>query len=213
MARQINYTRILEDSSSFQLVRTNAKLTGNVKLTIDSNDGIWLNSIDSNSELSNSRYKKFAVNTEFSLAKNLYNFFNFGQTPREIVFDVNESFDSTRTSRDYKDQFDFSNYFSGVKYLSEKEYSEKLSYFAPIYLNKEIPEYFVILKLKNPLNKRIDEIKNEYPFDREQYIIDTFSNATLVKTFNLGEGTRIGDYLRSYISTDQFKASQIDVTY
>ena len=213
MARQINYTRILEDSSSFQLVRTNAKLTGNVKLTIDSNDGIWLNSIDANSELSNSRYKKFAVNTEFSLAKNLYNFFNFGQTPREIVFDVNESFDSTRTSRDYKDQFDFSNYFSGVKYLSEKEYSEKLSYFAPIYLNKEIPEYFVILKLKNPLNKRIDEIKNEYPFDREQYIIDTFSNATLVKTFNLGEGTRIGDYLRSYISTDQFKASQIDVTY
>lgn len=213
MARQINYSRILEDSSSFQLVRTNPKLTGNVKLTIDSKDGIWLNSIDANNELSDSRYKKFPVNAELSLAKNMQNFFNGGQTPREIVFDLSESFDSTRTSRDYKDQYDFSKYFSGVKYFAQRRYSEKMSYFAPIYLKNEVPDYFIILKIKDPLNKRIDYIKEEYPFDREAYITETFKQSTIVKTFNLREGTKIGDFIRRHINSDYFSQSQLNVLY
>ena len=52
MAVEINYSKILEDRSSFQIARTNPKLTGNVKFTVDGNDNMWLNSIDANDELS-----------------------------------------------------------------------------------------------------------------------------------------------------------------
>ena len=50
--RNISSTKILTDSASFQLVRTNPKLTGNVKVIVNESDEMWLESIKANSELS-----------------------------------------------------------------------------------------------------------------------------------------------------------------
>ena len=112
MAKTINFTQILNDEASFQLIRTNPKLTGNVKFTVDSNDNMWLNSIDANEELSKSMYKRVPIDPSISLPGNIFKFFAGGETPSEIVFDLNESHDSTKASADFKDQYDFSNYFS-----------------------------------------------------------------------------------------------------
>ena len=112
MARHINFQQILQDEASFQLVRTNPKLTGNVKLTIDSNDAMWLNSIDVNEELSKSIYKRVAIDPSISLPGNMFNFFSQGSTPSEIVFELSEQFEPTKTSSNYKDQYDFDHYFS-----------------------------------------------------------------------------------------------------
>ena len=143
----INYTQILEDRSSFQLVRTNPKLTGNVKFTVNGNDKMWLNSINANPELSKELYKKVAIDPTTSLPGNIFKFFNNGSTPNELIYEMNESFDSTKTSSDFKDQYDFSHYFSGAKYLVNTRYDEKITYFAPLYLKKDVPEYFVIFKV------------------------------------------------------------------
>ena len=213
MARQIQYTKILEDSSSFQLVRTNPKLTGNVKITIDEKDQMWLNSIDANEELSKSQYKRVPIDTSASLPGNLFRFFNSGTTPSEVVFDLNESFDPTKTSNDYKDQYDFMDYFSGAKYLPSRRYTEKLSYFAPIYLKRDVPDYFVIFKIEDPLNDSIDQIAASYPYDRTEYLREMFSKSTLIKTFKIGEGTQVGDYIREYINREDFPASPLEVSY
>jgi hypothetical protein len=143
----------------------------------------------------------------------MFRFFNSGATPSEIVFDLKESFEPIKTSNDYKDQYDFMDYFSGAKYLPSRRYSEKLSYFAPIYLKKDVPEYFVIFKIDDPLNQRIDQLQANYPYDRVEYIKDVFSKATLIKTFKIGEGTRVGDYIRQYLNRDDFPASSLEVTY
>ncbi len=211
--KEISYSRILDDESSFQLVRTNPKLTGNVKFTIDSEDKLFLNSIDANEELSKDQYKKVSVDLTKSIPANLYKFFNGGQTPREIVFDLNESFDPVRTSTDFKDQYDFSNYFSGAKYLASRKYSERLSYFAPLFLNQDIPDYFIILKIKDPINKKINLLEQEYPYNRENYIIETFKNSKVIKTFNLKEETKIGRYLRDYLRSNSFPSSPLTVSY
>ena len=81
MARKIDFKQILQDEASFQLVRTNPKLTGNVKITVDSNDSMWLDSIDVNEELSKSIYKRHAIDPDVSLPANMFNFFNSGDTP------------------------------------------------------------------------------------------------------------------------------------
>ena len=213
MARELVYSKILEDESSFQIVRTNPKLTGNVKFTIDSNDQMWLNSIDANEELSKDIYKKVTIDSGFSLAANMYKFFSDGTTPSEIVFDLNESFEPNRTSKDYKDQFDFLDYFSGVKYLPSRKYKEKLTYFAPMYLKKDVPDYFVIFKIKDPINKTIKELESEYPYNRVEYIKDVFKKASLIKTFKIGEGTKVGDYIRNYVNDPAFPTASLDVTY
>lgn len=213
MAKDINFTQILSDEASFQLVRTNPKLTGNVKFTVDANDNMWLNSIDANEELSKSIYKRVPIDPSISLPGNVYKFFSNGETPSEIVFDLNESFDSTKTSSDFKDQFDFSHYFSGVRYLTSRRYSEKLSYFAPIFLKKDLPEYFVIFKINDPLNKNIEDLRSEYPYDRESYIKDLFLKSTIIKTFDLRQTTKIGKYLKDYTSDPLFPNTPLDVTY
>ena len=47
--------------TSFGLLRTNPKLTTNVKLIADSKDGLFLESFDANDELSKSKYKGYKV--------------------------------------------------------------------------------------------------------------------------------------------------------
>lgn len=213
MAKDIDYLKILEDDSSFQLVRTNPKLTGNIKFTVSDKDKMWFNSIDSNEELSKDSYKRVAIDPNLSMAANMYRFFNGGTTASELVFSLKESFDSTKTSNDYKDQYDFSHYFSGAKYLTSRRYDEKLSYFAPLYLKKNIPDYFVIFKIENPLNKKISTLKSEYPENKETYIKDLFKTASIVKTFDIRETTTVGKYIREYYNDSNFPKSPLTAKY
>jgi hypothetical protein len=102
--RDINYVKLLTEDSSFQLVRTNPKLTGNVKITINESGNLWLESIKENPELSKDLYSKVPIDTTQSHPANLLRFFNNGSTPNEIVFDLNEQVNATKTSKNFKDQ-------------------------------------------------------------------------------------------------------------
>ena len=137
------------DSSSFGLIRTNVRLTGNIKITVDSNEKVWLNTIDSNDALSNDKYKHYAVIDGWSHPQNVSNLFGSDvRSIKDILFDVKESVNPSKIANnlEYADQYDFGLYFAGAKYLNDKIYNEKMSYFAPLYLQSgDIPEYFVIL--------------------------------------------------------------------
>lgn len=215
MTREIQYTKVLTDDSSFQLVRTNPKLTGNVKLTVNEAGNMWLNAIKANLELAKDDYAKFPIDVTQSLPANIYQFFKSGETPTEIIFSLTESIDLTKSSKDFKDQFDFSNYFSGVKYFPSSKYDEKLSYFAPLYLNKNLPNYFIILKIKNPLNNPIatDRANYENGQTRDQYLIELFKHATIIKTFDLGPDSAPGKYLRTYLNSPGFPVSPLTVSF
>jgi hypothetical protein len=213
MTKTIDFQQILQDEASFQIIRTNPKLTGNVKLTVDSNDKMWLNSIDANEELSKSIYKRVAIDPDVSLPGNMFNFFDNGNTPSEIVFEMSESFDSTKTSTDFKDQYDFDHYFSGVNYLPSRRYDEKLSYFAPIYLKEDVPEYFVIFKINDPLNHPIDEMEASYPYDKETYMKDLFKKSSIIKTFDLRPTSKVGSFLRKHITDSNFPINPLSVSF
>jgi hypothetical protein len=215
MTKNLIYDKILSQDSSFQLVRTNPKLTGNVKISINSDGNMWLNSIPSIPELAKDEYSRFAIDLTQSLPSNIYRFFKNGETPNEIIFSLFENVDLDRTSKDYKDQFDFSNYFSGVKYFPSNKYEEKLSYFAPIYLKDNIPNYFIILKIKDPINYSIDEFKQkaEVGLNSSEYLSDLFKNASIIKTFDLTENSPVGQYLRSYITNPIFPVSPLTVSF
>ena len=72
MAITTSYTKILSEDSSFQLVRTNPKLTGNIKLTVNDSGNIWLNSIPVNLELAKDDYSRFPIDITHSLSSNIY---------------------------------------------------------------------------------------------------------------------------------------------
>jgi hypothetical protein len=211
--KDLEYKKILQDSSSFQLVRTNPKLTSNIKFTVNEAGNMWLNSIDVISNLTNDIYKKFPIDVNLNHPTNIFRFFDSGKTPSELAFAYREHVSKTTTSKDYKDQFDFSHYFSGARYLPSKEYEERLSYFAPLYLKKSLPDYFVIFKVKDPMNYKIDVSVSNYPYDKETFMKDMFRNSTIIKTFDLRESTKVGLYLRKYLSDPNFPISPLTVDF
>jgi hypothetical protein len=213
--RDISYVKLLTEDSSFQLVRTNPKLTGNIKVTMDDAGGMWLESIKVNPELSKDIYSRVPIDIKQSHTANVFRFLNNGTTPNEITFDIKEQVDSTKTSKDLKDQYDFSHYFSGVKYLASNKYSERMSYFAPLYLKKDVPDYFIIFKIDDPANFSLDQLKQKYEVgdDRSDYIIDLFKRASLIKTFDLRAESIPGKYLRDYINSPGFPTSPLTVSY
>jgi hypothetical protein len=271
--------KIYDYNSSFSLIRTNPKLTGNVKITVDSDNRIWLNSFDSSSELSSNRFKRYRIPSDSDYALDLFRFFEEGQTPEDVVFGVHEKVsDNYSLVRDYQNQYDFF-YGSGVENLSDPQYTEDYKYLAPIWIGQEIPEYFIIFQVEDPIDfpynqnfSTIEEGKRyklvpEYgttgaftiSYNNQIYSSDTnngyfvgstgdssynildgsgnvvlmdeiynlpnlqdissqFVNKILpkskiIKTFDLSEGTEIGDYIRKITSNTKFKLSPINVSY
>lgn len=206
-----NTRKATQDETSFGLVRTNPKLTGNVKITVDSDNQIWLNSIDAEKELSDDRFKKFKLSKDSSYAVDLNRFFDKGNTPAEIVYSLYQSDTQyTSTKRTLDKQYDrFYQY--GVTQLKSKFYDEDFAFFAPFYLKEEIPDYFVIFRTEGPLNQF------SYEMDSSQWASQVSSeilaNSRIVKTFSLAKGTAVGDYLRNIVRHPSRRESDLTVSY
>jgi hypothetical protein len=141
----------IDKTSSFSLVRTNPKISGNVKITVDSAGLIWLNTFDATPELSTSVFKKFRIGTSgTSFESDLKNF--IGTIPPAVVFAAKEKNpDPANTSNTFKDQYDFF-YNAGAENLISKFYDEEYSYLAPVWLRDDLPEHFIIFRVDEPLD-------------------------------------------------------------
>jgi hypothetical protein len=65
--------KLYDNNTSFQLLRTNPKLSGNFRISVDSENKVWFNSLDVNTTLSDKRYKKFEITGKQTYAGDVYN--------------------------------------------------------------------------------------------------------------------------------------------
>ena len=210
----LTYTQLAERNVSFQLLRTNPKLTTNLKLTVDSVGDLWFNSIDANEKLANQKYKRFSINENSSHEVNLYKFYDNGKTPSTIAYEVGSTIGKTATAKDLKDQYDFDLYTSGAKYLSSRQYSEKFTYLAPLYVDQIIPTKFVIFKVPGPSNYTAGQGKDlDGIVKPEDFATDLFKNATIVKVFDMGPTSKIGKYLETIKKNPMFTKNPLYVNY
>ena len=202
--------KLFDYNSSFGVLRTNPRLTGNLKVTLDSSGGVWLNSMDVSPELSNQKYKKFRVTGQNTYANDIYNFFDGGKTPRDVVFQVG-SFTSgaSQPAENFNLQYDFF-YGAGASTLIDRNYDEDFKYFQPLWIKDVLPEFFVVFKIPQPLS---------YPYptnattlvDGTQYkvIQDSGSDETfLVRYWNAETGS-----FDTYVDGDFFYGNTIYSTY
>ena len=89
--------------NSFSLIKTNPKLTGNIKLVIDSKGELYLESIDADKLLSLNKYKAVKTNENRKFSADIYDLFNNGSLPNEIVYKLaqNEDFLTVKKSIAY----------------------------------------------------------------------------------------------------------------
>ena len=138
--------------SSFGILRSNPRISGNLKISIDSSGNLWFNSIDSNDEMSKNQYKGFRVSPDGDFAQDVYNFFDAGRTPLDFVFGLkNEKSPKDTYVSTLSDQFD-GFYHAGVSPLISNLYSEEFSFLAPIRIQRDLPKYFVIFRVSDPID-------------------------------------------------------------
>ena len=120
---------------------------------------------------------------------------------------------SKQCQRSFNWKIDFSEYFSGARYCISKNYSEKFKYFAPIYLNKEVPEKFVIFKIPGASHLPISETKASYPYAKAGHLKSILDDAQIIKTFDLGVDSHIGKYLKKMQSNPLFPSTTLNFPF
>src|SRR6056297_829857 len=121
----------MASEKSFQLLRTNPALTGNVKVVVDSEYKLYLETYNSIPELTAPRYKHYIINEEDKYDISVSNFFE--KTPTDLVFAVRDKEDvySDIMYSTYINQYD-AIYFAGATNIDDQWYNEEFEYHAPL---------------------------------------------------------------------------------
>jgi hypothetical protein len=206
----------LLDKASYSLLRTNPKLTGNVKLVSNGND-LYLESFSSNSQLSSSSFKAFKIDGTQTYDIDVYNFFQRGKFPTDLAYEVFQEFQDVSVLSSYNRQYEMF-YSAGTRSVASDAYSENLGMLAPLWLNQKIPNYFVIFRLDNPsaVNNtdatapNEDEVLAQTPEKFKEFVLQ---NCTAIKTFDLSENSKLGAYIRRYRNKEGFPKAPLTVSW
>ena len=200
ISQNIKYVK-LDDGVSFALVRTNPKLTTNTKLMYNGKK-MQMESYASGELLNRAEYKNVHIKQNSTFNRDIANFL-IGSGSQS--YDVYQNFSDTVISDSYDNQFE-TLYWCGAEYIDSSFYEEEIGFVAPLYLREKLPNYFLIFRLDTPSNYNftVDESGNvkDSTFNFKTDILD---KAVLIKTFDLREGSVLGNYIHNYVNQDGFE--------
>lgn len=181
-------------SKSFALLSTNVGLTTNIKIMVDSNYNLSLNSIDSKEELSANKFKKvpFIKNNYYD---ELINYF-YGDLPTDTAFHIKYDNDVDTMANDYANQYDELYQYGARNISNNKDYSEEFEYFAPLYISpNNLPKNFIIFRVDGA---GIDNIT------KDNVRTKIFNNFKTVKLFDLTKSSKLGEWLDLNFNNNSF---------
>ena len=196
------------DNVTKPLLRTNPKLSGNIKIVTSSNGSVYLESINASKELAAIKYKKNIVNPNGNYATDVANFFKNTGTPSDLIYLTKRS-ESDLTVLDSYDKQIEEEYQYGTTYNYSKNYDENYRIFAPIWADNNLPDNFVIFKVKNPTGIDAATVTT----DSVSRIQEVLRNAEIVKTFDLSKKSDLGKYIRNHIQQETFPKAPITVSF
>ena len=191
----------LDDGVSFALVRTNPKLTTNTKLMYNGKR-MYMESYASSELLNRTMYKNVSVRSNSTYNKDIARFLTGSGSQ---AYNVYQNFSDIAISDSYDNQFE-TTYWCGAEYIDSSFYTEEIGFVAPLYLREKLPNYFLIFRLDTPSNYNFNVDENgkvlDSTFDFKSDILD---KAVLIKSFDLREGSVLGNYIHNYINQDGFE--------
>lgn len=196
-----------EENSSFALLRTNPKLTSNLKLVVDSKEHIFLSSFKANRILSKVEYQKFELSSAGTYSNDVSRFFK--GVPNNDRFQILRNQSDTTPYSEFSNQYE-NQYNYGASFNSTKLYDEQYKLFAPVWLDRRIPSKFVVYRVLNV------DYKNKYKEDTEgqnSRILELLEYSTIVKTFDLTTKSKIGKYLNSHVFDKGMPESAIEFNF
>ncbi|MCK9476359.1 MAG: hypothetical protein M0R46_10585 [Candidatus Muirbacterium halophilum] len=188
---------------SSALLRTNTGLTTNVKIMINSNYKLSLSSIESDIELSNSKYRKVSFNKKSYYDDLLTHFYD--GLPSDIAFSIAYDNDVDSMSTNYSEQYDDLYQYGAKNISNNKEYDEDYEYFAPLYIGNTLPSNFIIFRIDG---SGIEEI------NKDNFRTNILRKLKTIKLFDLSKNTYLGEWLdMNYINNSFFPLSPFEMNY
>ena len=206
----------LLDQASYSVIRTNPKLTANVKVVSDGTD-IYLESFSANTRLSSQKFKAFKVDGTSTYDQDVFKFFDYGKFPIDAAYEIFQEFEDTAVLSNYGNQYEMF-YCAGTRSIASESYSQSLGTLAPLWLNEQIPSAFVIFRLDNPaaVNNLTAPTENTGTTNAQtsaNFNKQVLENCTAIKTFDLTEGTALGSYIRNYRNQEEFPEVPLNMTW
>lgn len=197
------------DNIAKPLLRTNPKLTTNVKLVVNSRDELYLDSISATDDLASANYKKFPINPKGSYAYDLTRFYTKNKTPLEIAYTTKRRNSDFSVLSEYENQIE-EDYHYGTTMNYSKLYDEEFRMFAPIYVDLNMPKKFVIYRVNDPKDSTnfTDSV-----LGNEARIKKLIEKSEIVKVFDLTKNSNIGKYLRNYVQDQAFPKAPITFSF
>lgn len=205
------YKKLYNYNSSFQLIRTNPKLTGNVKLVVDSSDDLWLSAIQVNEPLSDVKFQKRPVDVKIPFSENLYTFFKQVNVQNNDIFYNKQPMALNTQAYDYDDQYFFQHYFSSIRYANSRHYDEYFSAFAPLYIKGDVPSHYVVFRIEGALDDRLDLLNPNRT--ASEIFLDVLKHSKLVQSFDMSRGTKLGDFLWDIVERINESDSELQVDF
>ena len=206
----------LFDKASYSIARTNPKLTGNVKLVSDGTD-LFLESFSANTELASSTFKAFKISGKDTYDRDVFKFFQGGKFPAKLAYEVFQEFQDVSVLSEYQNQYEMF-YSSGTRSVSSNAYTQDLGMLAPLWLNEQIPEKFVIFRIDNPaavnnINETLQNTNAKNAQYSQNFTENVLENCTAIKTFDLTTNSLLGSYIRRYRLQDSFPKSPLQISW
>ena len=150
------------DTKSSLIIQSNARLTGNIKLVVDSSDKLFLELIPANQTLKSSIISNPVIDKDGEFVNDIYN--KYKSVPNDIFYGIEEN-DVNSQKTNLLEQFNMM-YSYGTDNCTSKLHTEQLKIFAPLLIGKTLPKYFVIFKVDGLGDEKINQtqliIGNKY---------------------------------------------------
>lgn len=188
-------------NKSAYLLRANPALTTNVKLIVSENYFLYLESYDSNRELSDKKYKKYGVDEGVFLSESLSKFYK--NLPVELAYEIKNEVASDNIQDNFANQYD-SIYWSGARYIEDNRHEEEFQYNTTLKIvTNSLPKEFMIFR------KDKTGADNDYSND-----LNYFKELKLIKTFDLTNKTSIGRlFEKNYVTDDRLPRSPLELNF
>ena len=198
-----------EFQSSYLVLRTNPKYTGNIKIVVDSSGNLYLDTFKiPNTALNNKKYRKQPIAAVSPVSKfssdvtRVFKSLPEGDLHYVDANTLNISTPQVTFNNQYNTQYSY-----GARLFEDDLYTESYSILAPLWIGDNLPDYFAIFRVPgnyNPetynTNPNLSDLFNNY-----------LKNATLIKSWSLKDNSDLGIYLRKHLKEMQNTTSKAPV--
>ena len=126
------------------------------------------------------KWWRYKTNEKNKYSTDVYELFNKGALPTQLVYKIGKNEDFLSVKNEYSQQY-YTLYTQGAYPKVSKEFKEQIAYFAPVWIeSNDIPENFVVFKLKDPVSVNSSEITKSYDgsIEKQIYNPDYFDGNT-----------------------------------